>query len=281
MIDRMQQLLPDTEWLQTHLEGISPIERQEILLYERSAALCVLLNPKGLQEKASDLFRRLCRYYRARYAAERRILVEKQKTLGLAGRPDYFHDIDRQIGSFLERARVYIDLAYPDAKHFVRLNEEAIIEWERVGSDKEKARELLNESLKRQPRQQRAHYWLSILNHVSESYEAAEDELTKALCEENWEAFKNPEKRLDILYNRACARSRLGERSPETEVQKNYADLATKDLLLACPGPNKMSLKFFLNDTKPGGDLAWLETKKPEDVKRALRRVKGEELASD
>jgi hypothetical protein len=277
MVDRLQQLLPDTEWLQDHINDLSTNEREEILLYERSAAFCVLLNPEGLQEKAADLFRRLCRYYRARYSVERKALLEKQRILSLAGRPGYFFDAQKALGNLLDRARIYIDLAFPDPKHFVRLNEEAIIQWEQAGHvDDIASRSLFLESLKRHPRQQRAHYWLSILEHVSGNYAVAESRLTEALSEENWETIPRLERKPDIFYNRACARSRLGENQAEGPAKERYADAAAQDLLAACPGPNKVSLFFFKQDISPSGDLAWLKAKRGNVVTTALLRLSGE-----
>jgi ElaB/YqjD/DUF883 family membrane-anchored ribosome-binding protein len=89
------------------------------------------------------------------------------------------------------------------------------------------AREAVNE-VRSQYLLQRPYYNPSIIEHGDAKYHEAETHLTRALDLSRWEVEALPKRKVNLYYNRACARCRLA--SAEPQLRSTHLDGAITDL---------------------------------------------------
>jgi hypothetical protein len=253
MSGRLAALLPDTEWISQHYDRMGPLDHEEVLHYERSiASFEFLRSPRD--EASRELYLRLSKYYRARHAAETR-----GKTWGPAA-------------PSLDRAEFYLNKYSGEGDDYVALTERAIIAYKRSHeADSDAAAALFGLSISREPGQQRARYWLSVLLHRKGLFEEAEKTLTEALAQTRWERTVNPDRLVDIHYNRACARSRIAEMTADPAQQSAIAIESIKDLEKASEKPDLDTLQIM--ETDP--DLAYAKTRFPAEYELVRKRLQG------
>lgn len=277
MTNRIRELLPETgNWTSQHYSRMTPQQHEEVLLYEKSIAVFEVLNPAVINAQTLDLYLRLSRYYRARYDAERRIVNDSGGHLPRNDSSLRWSPRERAVHAYIERAKFYLDKYASQGDDFVALNERGIIAYKlAVSDDFTQAAALFQLSTDREPEQQRAYYWLSIIQHRKGQYLEAEATLSSALRRQRWERQANSERVNDILYNRSCARSRLAQNAQDTVLAYKYSEDAMRDLETACPGPDEFSVTIFAEDTGDGGDLVFLKQRFPERVEGVRRKLSG------
>jgi len=199
MSSELERLLPDTELIDQHYKGMTALDHQKVLFYERIVACFELLNPVAPNAGANELYLRLAKYYRAKYGI-------------LSG----WQNQGDESSEWRHRCEFYLDKYKRNGDDFVVWNEKAILAYKR--QDYDEAEALFSISIRVKPQQQRARYWLSILQHEKGMYVTAEQTLTDSLAERLWEGQENRDRVADIHYNRACAlkngRTREGSGAP-------------------------------------------------------------------
>jgi hypothetical protein len=280
----LEQLIPETDSKRDVYKNIQPIKRVRIVHYERTVAGFDLLDLEYFRQDASRIYRMLGSFYSAKYEHEN---SEKQAEPPSA--PDLLD---------VERARFYLLRSTEhDPVDVVALNEIGYLEVV-VSGEAERARDSLEKSLRLDPGQQRARYYLSIAEHTKASefrrrgdslkarqgYERSATLLTEALALKRWQTNEGPHHyRRSILYNLSCARACLAELESDpvaTEKLRRDAVDYLKDAFLfdeELTDERKIRMKAFASDMEPGGDLYALLGTTPfgDEVKQIRQRVLG------
>ena len=178
-----------------------------------------------------------------------------------------------------------------DPKNFSALNDFALacadlsdLPPERSGDRKEefaqRAQSNWTRSLAIEPRQQRARYNLAALTADQGKIEEAIAQLVEALKYRNWQNEPNPLRTKDVHYNLACYRSKLGATRETQKMEwQSVLNAAAADLEKACERyeseerVRKQTLDTLIDDCKSGGDLEWLNTKRPDAVEAAKQKL--------
>jgi hypothetical protein len=212
MILKLNRLLPLFDDSEAVLARLSLEDRQSIYFYERAVASLELFDLKYTARQASEIFDRLGRFYGLKYVQEKK-------------RPGGTPNLDD-----LERSRFYLNRALQkDGANTCALNDRAFLAVEGdTPADMNLARQLLTKSLEADHDQQRPYYNLSIIEHGDAKYHEAETHLTRALDLSRWEVEALPKRKVNLYYNRACARCRLA--SAEPQLRSTHLDGAITDL---------------------------------------------------
>jgi len=278
----LEQLIPENDSKRDVYKNIPPTKRVRIVHYERTAAAFDILDLEYFREDASRIYRMLGSFYSAKYEHENSL---KQAQPALAPDP-----LD------IERARFYLFRSTEhDPRDVVALNEIGYLEVV-VSGEAERARDSLEKSLKLDPGQQRARYYLSITEHTKasemglcrelvqarEGYESSVTLLTEALALKRWQTDEGPAHyRRSILYNLSCARARLAELESDPAAAEKLRRNAVDHLRDAFPDDEaetderKIRMKAFQSDTEPGGDLYTLLECFGGEAKQIRKRVLG------
>lgn len=140
------------------------------------------------------------------------------------------------------------------------------------------ARQYSEVSLKINSHQQRALYNLSVSEHHDGKFALAEELLTRAVREENWQEKKYAGRLHNLYYNRACARGRLAQ-DPASDPQKRdpgkLLGEAMEDFKEALGIARLGSWDLddwnsLVGDCYPAGDLGLLTQKHPDAVFKLL-----------
>jgi hypothetical protein len=160
-----------------------PVEdRQRVFFYEKSIAGLEFLNLNQTPEDSVRVFRGLGRFYIDKYQFEKKVSKD---------------DLDR--GEF------YLQLALARKNDDYRvLNDQGKVQTEIYGNNKA-AEALWNQSLKRDPGQQRAYYDLGTLKFEAGEYGTAVDFLREATKQSRWEEERNEANEGNLYFNLACA----------------------------------------------------------------------------
>ena len=261
------QLLPFSEVEWSRYATLTPADKMKIGYYENTVATFEFIDLAPFRHDASEIYRGLGVFYGMKYAGETR---EK-----------------RQLEEDLERARFYLDCARrEDTRNIGALNDRGFLAlFVDPLKDLSNARTFFERSLQVDPNQQKAKFYLAIVEHKQGKYGASEKLLTEALALDRWEARKPfPRYRQALLYNRACARARLGSNESDPSRQTHLFRSAFKDLEEVFPAgqayeqsprgeaAHKRRKQDFENDIKAGGDLyALTATEAFEEETKNLR----------
>lgn len=246
IMDRLTHLLPVIDWSDEDYRNLTPELKQEILFYEKTVAALEyfdLRRVRHIRQTASEIYHGLGNFYGLKYASE-----------------------DKQSEEDKDRSRFYLDRAIRhDPENSGALNDRGFLaaNLDRP-PDYQKAREVFIRSLELDPEQQRARYNLAYVEHAEKNYARSEQLLSEALDKKRWQTKLPARHRDSILYNRACARTRLGELSSSRK--RDYLDKAIVDLEAVFPvGPvySPELVTSFKNDIQPGEDLALLTLDEP------------------
>jgi len=164
-----------------------------------------------------------------------------------------------------------------DEDNFAALNEKALLIQEFEGTDlSPRAREVFELSIEKNPRQQRALYWLGYIEFMGGRYQTAEELYTRALSTGIWEKQpSSPQRRKDLLYSRACTRSRLAEEGEKATPGggRQWELKAIQDLEAASGAPNAPLLENLQKDILPGGDLHSVSVHHAGAIQEVIRRL--------
>jgi hypothetical protein len=262
--NKLQEFIPDADYGRDSYQKIDVNDRVMIEHYERSIGAFEFFTLQPFSEDASRIFHMLGSYYSHRYARENSEYLKAGKT-GL--RPDL---------ADVSRARMYLSRAQEIApRSILPLNELGYLEVVATG-ESEKAAPFLTKSLDLYPEQQRARYYLAIVEHIRGNearsranhaeainhYQISLDQLTKALACKQWQAVEEPERyRRAIYYNRACARARLGELAADETARTQFFRDAIDDLDKTFPtgqAPDEQRKTDFAVDLVSPGDFVEL-----------------------
>jgi len=265
--NKLQEFIPDTEYGRDIYQKISLNDRVMIEHYERSIGAFEFFTLEPFSEDASRIFTMLGSYYSRKYTRENSEYLKELKDLkdGKTGtKPD---------PADISRARLYLSRAQKIApKRISPLNELGYMEVVVTG-DNEKAAPFLEKSLALYPDQQRARYYLSIVEHIRgneartggnkaeaiKHYQISVDQLTTALACNQWQAVEEPGRyRRAIHYNRACARARLGELADDEPTRTKLFREAIDDLNKTFPAgqtPDEQRKTDFAADLISPGDF--------------------------
>lgn len=246
IMDRLTHLLPVIDWSDEDYRNLTPQLKEEILFYEKTVAAFEyfdLRRVRHIRETASEIYHGLGNFYGLKYASEGKQLEEDK-----------------------ERSRFYLDRAIRhDPENSRALNDRGFLAANLdKPPDYQKAREVFIRSLELDPEQQRARYNLAYIEHIEKNYARSEQLLSEALEKKRWQAKIPARHCSSILYNRACARARLGELN--SRQKQNYFDKAIADLEAVFPAGADYSpelVTFFRNDIQSGEDLASLALDEP------------------
>lgn len=294
-IDLIAQRLPDDDYVVVKYAKLTDDQREELLYYERSIGFLEFLKLGPKQAKTlSNLYRKLGKLCRARYEwTKTPPTVADPKTQGVsasqASKPE-----DSDLHSLIDRAKLYANRSLehnPD--NFGTLTDLAVY-WDlSAGGQGDEPFQKIRESLRIQPVQQRAHYQRGLfllkrgrsaerrnraeaVNLYKDCVQACSDALGQSV----WEIAPLPAGRLDLLYNRACARSRHASLEVDPKSKNDLGQLAWLDLLEACPGPDESNLKILDEDLddQTDGDLVWLRLRQPAAIDALRLRLNGQTL---
>ncbi|MGA2598280.1 MAG: hypothetical protein ABSH09_14975 [Bryobacteraceae bacterium] len=290
-LDRISKQLPDTEYLSEAYLKLTDDQREELLHYERSMAFLEFLDPGSKNAHiVSNLYPKRGTLCRVRYQTEKARLESGGRRFLRDNPPESWQPEERDLYSLIDRAKLYANRSLMhNPGNFGTLTDLAVIEWE---LSYRKARpepfDWIRESLRVQPHQQRAYYWLGLfhLRRGKESekrseiavakteYTAAVQSFSDALAQNIWEVEAAPKLRNDILYNRACALSRLAKLEENPARQNEFGRSAWNDLEQACPEPDK-SFGDNLREDISDGDLTWLNRRQPAAISALQSRLAG------
>lgn len=196
------RLFPDIDWSAVDYNRLHPQDKQEVLYYERAFAALEPFNLRAMRKEASEIYHGLGNFYGLKYR------TEKEENRKDESKPAPIED-DK------ERARFYLEKSLSvDGTNVAAMNDRTFFALNIDPSEGEhkKAEQLCATSLKLDPEQQRARYNLAYLEHtVHSNYRLSNDLLTEALAKTKWQLDQPARRRFSILYNRACARCRLGD----------------------------------------------------------------------
>jgi hypothetical protein len=273
VMERVDQMLPDVTPILPKYESLDGEIKEEIYFGERSLAFADLLaagEETGVgNQRISRTFATLERFYRTRFRSE-----GAKIKFDLSIHRSQWTVQQREIFSLLDRALMYGRMAVArDPKNFPA--------WTQLGISRQNAElhglaiEAFNQSLTLRPDQQKARFFMSLSQHGQEQYSQAEATLTDALNRSLWEDREDLDRRQDIFYNRACARSRLASSSTDGAAQLAFAEAAMVDLNSACPRADAYQLTLFVRDCESTGDLAHLAQNYPVQIAIIRERLSG------
>lgn len=195
--------------------------------------------------------------------------------------------------SLIDRAKLYAKRSLDhNPGNFGTLTDLAVIEWElSYGKPRPEPLDWIRESLRVEPHQQRAYYWLGLFRFrrgkatekrsetadATTEYTAAAKAFGDALAQKIWETKRAPQLRKDILYNRACALSRQAKLEENPARQNELGRGAWSDLEQACSEANESfgdNLREDINE-QHDGDLIWLNQRQPTAISALLSRLDG------
>jgi hypothetical protein len=282
-IDNLMLLLPNKFERDEFWAKLTEKDKQLILFSERSMAFVEHLN--WAEKRIAILYQGLGKFYSAWYEVERGRAAQSVALMSHGGLPIPVEDLAVRAFFYLERS------IERDPKNFSALNDFALacadlaeLPPERSGDRQEefakRAQSNWTRSLALEPRQQRARYNLAALTADQGKIEEAIVMLVDALKYRNWQNEPNPLRTKDVHYNLACYRSQVGAKheSQQTEWQ-SLLNAAVADLEKACERyesedrVRKQTLDTLIDDCKPGGDLEWLNSKRPEAVEAAKQKL--------
>lgn len=201
--------------------------------------------------------------------------------------------------SELQRSEYYLNLACDVTdRRFDLVNDWALLYLEfyrKLDAAQEegfikRSRELSEESLRREPQQQRARYNLAVADAYQKQWESAVNRLREALQHDVWEFSRIDERRGVILYNLACALARMSyakaDESLDTstgadarkEASESAARYTAECLLILAESAHigRMRKKTVDDDYDlPAGDLNRLVTRGSTDVAGKLNELRG------
>lgn len=275
--DHLDKLMPDSDERDDYYERLSTADMQKLEAVEQSAVTWLyFLDFTEAADTASDIYRHLGKYYSARYNRQKIGLAKQVEAAALLPAINLERNIDlkqrrRDVESLADRAHFFLSNAIqtnPD--NFLAYNDLAYLLQDIEGTGSSAAENFYLTSIRHEPKQQRAYYNLALIEHSRGRYKEAEELSTRALSYENWQIRPNAERKDDVRYNRACYRSRLGERFPKEG--RKWADGAEMDLRESCRKNNLERLSLLNDDCAPGKDLAWFNSMRPSVV-IGLKRI--------
>ena len=280
---RLEELMPDSDEQDDYYQRLTDVDRERMETVEQSAVAWLYFLDFGSDEKtaglASDIYRNLGKFYRARYAAEK----ERLRNEGCA-------DDELRRGALLalkSRAMLFLTSAKeknPDS--FLACNDLANFQMDIEGWTSQAAEDCFRTSLRLQRRQQRAWYNLAIIvysrakedlkryriREATDGFAEAERLCAEALRHRQWQLEENAERTQDVIYNLACYRSRLESLASTEADRKRWADQTEDDLRRISTSKDAKRLKLLLGDIEGDGDLVWFSQRRASAI--ALIRAK-------
>lgn len=254
MQDLIQQLPimdPNLDWTKDkYYRRLNDEDKEKIFFWEKTAAVFACFDLRGRdRQNVSEIYHGFGNFYGLRYL---------------------FHDdgSGAKDGKQRDRARLYLDLAVRyDSLNSGALNDRGYLalELEEV-SDTVKAKSCFEASLKSDPEQQRARYDLALIAHRAKDYATAVALETEAMTKQHWQGNIPARYQSSLLYNRACAYSKLGITKTEKAEKKKCFDSAVADLKSLDTIWRDEEPKFpeyFRDDIEPKGDLSPLMLEQP------------------
>jgi len=255
------RVMPFKGWSEEIYSNLKPQATEEILYYEKTAASLEFFDLRSLRTEVSRIYEGLGVFYALKCQHQRK--VSRQ-------------DSPLELG----RSKFYLDRATTaDPENFSAWNDRA---WVALVLDEPPslahAQQFSQASLKINDQQQRAHYNLSVSEHLTGNFGLAEEQLSRALGLEKWEEGKYIGRIHNLYYNRACARGRLSQKpvnDPKGRTSEALLDEALEDLVDAF-GPEQPEhwdtedWNSVARDCLTGGDLEFVARKHPVKVKQLL-----------
>jgi tetratricopeptide (TPR) repeat protein len=190
------EILPFQGWSDHIYANLKPQRIEEILFYEKTAASLEFFDLRSIRKEVSQIYDGLGDFYALKCLHE-------------------------QLPADLGRCKFYPERAtLADPENFGAWNDRG---WVALVLEQPAnyalARQYSEVSLKINSHQQRALYNLSVSEHHDGKFALAEELLTRAVREENWQEKKYAGRLHNLYYNRACARGRLAQ-DPASDPQK-------------------------------------------------------------
>ncbi len=282
---KLQKFIPDADYGRDVFEQIDPMNAVMIEHYERSVGTLEFFDLTSFSEDAGSIYHMLGSYYSHKYEYERKRNDENSTRDDAKKLPD-LRDLFRA-GWYLQRAREI------SPKNIGPLNEIGYLEVV-VKNAGEEAVPYLRKSLQLEDNQQRARYYLAIVEHLRgnaarsagqksiavKHYAQSVSLLSEALERKYWQSSEEPGRfRRAILYNRACGYARVAEGTPSEKEARVLRLAALKDLQSTFPAdekPDKQRKVDLENDLLRQGDLRALaeNAEFTQEVRYLVRRVR-------
>jgi tetratricopeptide (TPR) repeat protein len=282
----LSHYIPEVEYGKENLLKLQHDGRRRVMIeyFEHSVAAFEFFSLEPFREDATMIYSMLGSHYSHQFARER----EEGKVQPVK------ESID------VAKARFYLERARKiGPAEIVPLNEMAFLQVIVLG-EAEEARPILKKSLELRPKQQRANYYLSIVEHMAGTKNQAEREfsearasyqesvrlLTEAIVLEDWQASHKDDHHADkvkdleiyrraFYYNRACAKARLAELEGDEAARNKLSWEAVDDLKKTFPVDKKADPrreKDFQKDVlDKTGDLYQLAQR--EEVKKEVQGI--------
>jgi tetratricopeptide (TPR) repeat protein len=273
---KLREFIPDSDYGREELTRISTSDRMMIHYFERVVATFEFFDLGPFKIEASRIYTGLGSYYAHKYSHEQ-TLYRKAKarvsnsTVTMLKSETSETRIDPPMPEDIERARLYLRRAKSvQPENYLPLNEIGFLEV--IVADKpENALAELMMSVDLNPSQQRARYYLSIIQHqlgvnliASDPIRAAQhfrksmDYLDEAFEQDRWQVTKPRTRYLkSMYYNYACSSARMADLDPEqAEKSKLYAGAV--DYLKKCTPfarDEDVLRESFRADCAAGGDF--------------------------
>jgi tetratricopeptide (TPR) repeat protein len=238
---RLTRLLPVLDWSERNYKNLNNQEKEEILFYEKTVASFEYFDLGTLREPASEIHHGLGNFYGLKFLTDGRHAEDWERSVFYLGRA--IRQNRHNIGALNDRAMLAVSYDDPDRRP-------ADLESYKIAE----ARNYFNQSLGVDPDQQRPRYNLAIFLHVEKKYKEAADMLTEALEKGRWQERPVLARRVDLLYNRACAWCRNADSVSSVSQRPSLLAKAWGDLDEAFRSGIE-DLTSVKNDLKPGGDL--------------------------
>lgn len=246
-LDRIFKRLPDDLYLKEAYLKLTNDQREELLHYEQSMAFLEFLDPGPKNAHiVSNLYQKLGKLCRVRYEIEKTRLESGGRRILRESSLESWQPEERFVYSLIDRAKLYAKRSLDhNPGNFGTLTDLAVIEWElSYGKPRPEPLDWIRESLRVEPHQQRAYYWLGLFRFrrgkatekrsetadATTEYTAAARAFGDALSQKIWETKRAPQLRKDILYNRACALSRQARLEGDPARQNELGRSAWNDL---------------------------------------------------
>jgi tetratricopeptide (TPR) repeat protein len=263
----LTQSLPTIDLSKKKYADLSDAEREQFLFYEKTMAGSEYFDLRSLSEEASEIYHSLGNFYAlkskpaspktapvgaspARAASRLSRLLGHVTSISTASSSAALSaDISKRLAEEdLARSRFYLHKAIElNPQNTVALNDFGYLELE-IAKHPNDAKPYFEKSLARDPNQQRARYNLATMEITqlaastgpTEALTRAVQWLAEALAMPRWQGTETAGRyNADILYNRACAYARTGERASTSQEKHARFEQAMADLETSFARPDR------------------------------------------
>ena len=254
-VDQLLGFFGESDTITERYVTIPPLEREEIRYYERGIAGLEVLEVPAMNQKLADIFRGLSIFYASKFFDEQKKFAAMKAASAGKGfiEPDYFRSKDD-----LNRAKFYAEIARNKTQHpFCIENDLGWIAAQEGGALE--AETHFQASLALHPNQQRASTNLAISFILRGKVDDAIPLLEAAKRCTYWE-IQRKDLKSKPCYNLACAFARKAAAESDIPKQDTYLARAYLELVEMMKYDIQGVKESYLDDIRPGGDLAILVT---------------------